>query len=234
MKKVLLVEDSEDIQNLVCHTLKGTVDVWAVSESESALNHLRRQLPDLILLDISLPGENGFQLFQRIRQQEEWESIPVIFLSAKEEIESKAMAFTLGAEDYLVKPFHPAELKLRILARLPQERSGQTVQKGPFKIEYHRQRIYLLEEKSFFELDLTPREFQLLALFIENESRLYTRNQLLDAVWGEGFQAVDRTVDRHISSLRKKLGEFSSCLQSVYGLGYLFKCPTSSKRSKAS
>lgn len=224
--RVLLVEDSPDFQVLVRRTLSGEFDLTSVSTSAEALREVERRPYDLILLDVVLPDGDGFQLCSRFRGMESMSAVPIIFLTGKTGVTDKVTGFSLGADDYVVKPFEPLELLARVQAKLNRRPSKAAVEdqivRGALRLDLPFQRASLSESGVEKALDLTPIEFKLLCYFARNEGRVLSRAQLLTAIWGESVYVLDRTIDKHVSTLRSKLGIASDCVETVPGSGYRF------------
>jgi two-component system phosphate regulon response regulator PhoB len=232
VSRILLIDDSPEYEIVVRKALtRPGLDVDVVPNAREALmSLLQNPLPQLILLDITLPDRDGLQLYADLQADERLSSIPVIFLTGREELPNKLTAFSLGAEDYLVKPVQPLELRARVEARLRkiefQAEQETLILRGPIRLRLDAQRAEVQQDGQFRELKLTPREFKLLLHLARNEDRVLTRDQILDAVWGTGSEVMDRTVDAHVSALRKKLGPASNCIESVPGTGYRFSVKT--------
>lgn len=190
-----------------------------------ARNYLRHQIPALILLDIGLPDGNGLELCAELQGESPTREIPIIFLTGQGEVAHKVTAFAMGAEDYLVKPFSPLELKARLEARLKKLQnkngSGSTICRGMLEIDAATQRVFRLEGSIRVAISLTPKEFKLLFHLARFEDRVFSRDQLLTLAWTDA-QVYDRTVDTHISAIRKKLGHLSEYIESISGEGYRF------------
>jgi DNA-binding response OmpR family regulator len=230
MHKVLVVEDSEESKNLIYQALGADFEmVWAqtIAETQKKLNE---NSYDIILLDVGLPDGDGFHFFSML-QQTEFSNISVIFLTAKDETSAKVLGLSLGAEDYIVKPFEAQELKARVEGRLKKnlasKQKAQVIQKGPIEIQIASQRVSIINaEGQRQNLDLTPLEFKVLLTLASREDRVFSREELLNLAWSDNTHVTDRSIDTHIYSLRKKLGEYSSCIEAVYGQGYRFITPT--------
>jgi len=226
MYKLLLIEDSEESKDLVCYALGSAFEVTWASSLEKAFKSIGENQCDIILLDVGLPDGDGFRFFSQILNDNRFKKIPVIFLTAKDGISDKVLGFTLGADDYIVKPFQAAELRARVEMRLKkyhsQQNEGQIFIKGNMEINLGAQRAFLLIDKKKIDLQLTPLEFKLLTLLASHNDQVFSRNQLLDQVWGQETHLTDRCIDTHIYSLRKKLGEFGGYIQAIYGEGYRF------------
>ncbi|MGE3975362.1 MAG: response regulator transcription factor [Bdellovibrionales bacterium] len=226
MHNILLIEDSEPIKDLVCHSLGADFKVAWVSRLQEATKILNENSFDLILLDVGLPDGDGFKFFSLLLNSHRFKKIPVIFLTAKDDVSDKVLGISLGAEDYIVKPFQPEEFKARIEMRIKKNKSHQTetktLQIGNIEINFNSQRAAIYIESKRHNLTLTPLEFKLLTLLISHEDQIFSRNQLMNQVWGEDTYLTDRCIDTHIYLLRKKLGPFAECIQTVYGEGYRF------------
>jgi DNA-binding response OmpR family regulator len=238
MYKILLVEDSEIFADLVSHTLGANFDVVPAIDLERALKSLKAHPFDLILLDINLPDGDGFHFFSMLLNSEEYKQIPVIFLSAKNDVAAKVLGITLGAEDYIVKPIEPAEFKARIEMRLKkhhmQHEADQLYQKGDLEINIYAQKACLITNEKKVDIQLTALEFKLLALLAAHENQVFSRNQLFDKIWGNDVYLTDRCIDTHIYLLRKKLGACANYIQTIYGEGYRFSLEYAQEEKLAS
>jgi two-component system phosphate regulon response regulator PhoB len=237
MRNILVVEDGEDFQLMIMRALGADANRLVMASSVAqAARILSQERFDLILLDISLPDGDGFEVFTFIQGDEAHRNVPVIFLTASTDLSKKVAAFALGAEDYVVKPFNAVELKARVEAKLRRSaREGsasQVLRKGALKLNVLSQKAYKVDPVTpdqEEELQLTPLEFKILSHFIRNEDRVLSREQILDAVWGSKVHVFDRTVDTHVSALRRKISPHGDYIQAVLGAGYCF----STKDSRA-
>jgi DNA-binding response OmpR family regulator len=225
--RILIVEDSPEMQLTLKSLLPDPgLDVVCVTCAADAKKSLTEAKADLILLDVSLPDQDGFQFYSELQSRAEARPIPVIFITGKGDVTNKVAAFALGAEDYIVKPFDHLEVRARLQARLKkiesQSETASFLEKGRLQIDVSKQRAYVNDASGRHLIQLTPKEFLLLAHLARNEEKVISRNQLLDAVWGSDSAVFDRTVDTHISSIRKKLGDASGYIESVPGVGYRF------------
>ncbi len=226
MNRILIVEDSSDAFELVRRALGTSVQLdWAKSLREASLS-LEKKTYDLILLDVTLPDGDGYRLCSLLQANDELKSIPVIFLTARNSVPDKLMGFSVGADDYISKPFDPIELKARIDAkfrRRQREKSqAQLVRAGDLEINKDSQKVCIYDEGHSTEIDLTPIEFKILLILAKESNKVFSRDELLDAVWGESVHVYSRSVDTHVSKLRKKLGPKSYYVESVHGTGYRF------------
>jgi DNA-binding response OmpR family regulator len=219
---VLVVEDSREIQLIVSAALAPLASVSFASTVAEALAVVQQRQFSLILLDVHLPDGDGFKFLSVFRTQFGEAPIPVIFLTAKSELEDKLLAFSLGAEDYIVKPFEPLELKARVQARIRPYQVTQNQRKdcGEFELDPLTQRVTLKKERR--EVELSGMEFRLLLYFVSHPEHVLSRSQILDQVWGTAHFVSDRNVDTHVYSLRRKLGLDLNQIQSIPGVGYRF------------
>lgn len=221
-EKILLVEDTNAMQIVVQSLLGPIYDLTCVDNLAQAEKTLKTGEFSLLLLDVVLPDGDGFTFCEKIRKDSSMLNLPIIFLTSKNEINDRVRGFSLGADDYVVKPIEPNEFMARVkgkVLRSQSTKSNDVFTKGDFKIDSVSQKVYLGEA----ELGLTPIEFKLFSLFLKNEGHVYSRSDLKKSVWGPSIHLSDHTVDTHVSSLRKKLAQYSVCLKSVVKTGYVFK-----------
>lgn len=220
--KVLVVDDEQDIRELVGMNLKRQgFAVSLAADGIAALEVARREMPDVVVLDLMLPGKDGFQVFKEMKADRMLEKTPVIMLTAKGELNDKIQGLELGADDYMTKPFSPKELVLRlkaVLKRTSRVVSESSLVEGSFRLERDRLNFFLDGEPVM----LTPTEFKLLRLLVEAAGKTQERDYLLREVWGYNDSTMTRTLDTHIMRLREKLGNRSTCVQTVRGVGYRF------------
>lgn len=219
----LIVEDCSISRASLERAVSGICEqLFLASSLAEARRCLETNQPDLILLDLSLADGEGIQLLPLLNG---WSSV-VIFVSSRQELSAKLSAFSLGAEDYITKPFHPLEVRARVALRLRKlvpEPTPLILKKGPFEIDLSARVTYLCSEGRRVALPLTQKEFGILVHLSKKEEQVYSRDEILDAVWVGTEEVLDRTIDRHICSLRKKLGAGNDYIQSVRGTGYKFK-----------
>ncbi len=218
---IYVVEDDPGIRELECYALKQAgFEARGFEEGEAFLEAVRVQLPQLVLLDVMLPGEDGNRLLARLRQAPRPRRLPVIMVTARGEEMDKVQGLDGGADDYIVKPFGVMELLSRVRAvirRAGDEQSPQTeLAVGELRMDVARHRVFVKGR----DVTLTHMEFELLRYLLINRGIALTRERLLDAVWGVDYPGDTRTVDVHMRTLRVKLGEASRCLQTVRGVGY--------------
>lgn len=237
MPKILLIEDAPEFQRMVTAVFNGTAKVVVCSNLADARKTLQVNSFDLILLDVTLPDGNGFEFCNTIRVSEATREVPVIFLTAKSELENRLMGFRIGADDYVVKPFNPLELRARVEARLKRRAAGQEtteiIRKGGLVIHLGSQQVTIRVDQREIELDLTPIEFKLLHFLVKNDGQTYTRQDLIQKVWGGDVHVLTRTVDTHMSKLRRKLTGSGFTITSVHGVGYRFTTSTRKSQQKA-
>lgn len=222
--KILVIEDEAKIAGMVKqYLLQEHYDVLVASDGLTGLKMARQEQPDLIILDLMLPGMGGFEVCKEIRKDSR---VPIIMLTARAEEINKLLGLELGADDYLTKPFSLAELAARIRAVL-RRAGGQDISQNQVQtrdgltIDFNGLQVY----KGWQPLALTPTEYNLLAVLFQNPGRVYSRLQLLEAALGEAYQGYERTIDTHISNLRRKLEDDPAnprFIKTVYGMGYKF------------
>ncbi len=222
--KILLVDDEPAIREMIGFTLAqaGFSYVEAVDTKEAAAA-LLHEAPDLILLDWMLPGQSGIEFARRLKREIATRDIPIIMVTARGEQEDKVRALKLAADDYITKPFDPGELVARIeavLRRVRPEATDTLVQIGGLMLDPKSHRVFATDQA----LKLGRTEFRLLHLFMTHPDRVYSRAQLLDLIWGRNLHVGERTVDMHISNLRKALAPhgYDDLIQTVHGIGYRF------------
>ncbi len=223
MSKILIVEDEESIRKFIKISLKREkFEVFEASSAEEGLQKTLQETPDVIILDIMLPGMNGFEFCEKLKKQNE--SIGVIILTARGQDVDKIMGLTFGADDYMVKPFNPLELTARInslLRRIKHTNKEESnfINSREFKIDLYSKKIF----KNDIELDLTPKEFLLMKMFIQNPSKALSRDELLNVVWGYEYMGDTKIVDVNIRRLRSKVEKNPSepqYIETVWGTGY--------------
>ncbi len=226
MQKILLIEDQLDAQLIVKALLGHRYQLILASTLGEALQSVEGQEFDLVLLDVQLPDGNGFEFFSQLRGLPQMKDVPIVFLTSKSEVNDKVAAFSLGAEDYIVKPFEPLEFRARVearlAARLSRMQAREVLRKGRLELDRAMFKAFARDGAKPRDLELTPHEFRLLTYFLQHEGIALTREQLMTAVWGGDIHVLERTIDRHISSLRRKLDAKFEKLEPVHGLGYRF------------
>lgn len=221
---ILIVEDDEDIAEMTAWNLSR--QGWQVAienDGAAGLAHIREKRPDLVILDIMLPGMDGLDIFRTMQQDELTAAIPVIFLTARAQLEDRLEGLKLGAADYLTKPFSPKELVLRVrnlFARLNDAAAQLIVRIGPLVLDKNIMRASL----DGVALDLTATEFKLLAYLAERPGKVQDRYELQSILFGYADTTQSRAVDTHIKRLRQKLGFHAALIGTERGVGYVFEC----------
>src|SRR5215467_9357652 len=223
MKKIVLIEDDQDLYSLIQYNLEKEGFAMAGSQTgKGALDLCRRERPDLVILDIMLPDSDGLEICKAVRAHSELAHIPVIFLTARASETDRIVGLELGANDYIVKPFFVRELIARIKIHFRgQQPISKLLKCGELELDRSRCQVRL----SGHELSLTATEFRLLEFLMSRPGVVFSREQLLDAVWGHDRAVTDRTVDVYVLRLRQKIetGDGPSLIRSVRGFGYSFQ-----------
>ena len=227
--RILLVEDEVDIQEIVSYNLeKAGFTVDAVETGETAVEFIRNEIPDLVVLDLMLPGIDGLEVCRLLKQDAATRELPILMLTARAEEVDRVVGLELGADDYVVKPFSPRELVLRIqaiLRRLAERRDPPTETADPETMIFGTLTIDQAAHRVTVggnALALTSTEFSLLVTLAQRTGRVQSREELLNSVWGYDYAGYGRTVDTHIRRLREKLGGASDVVETVRGVGYRF------------
>ena len=219
---IAVIEDERDIQDMIAYNLQREgYEVVTAERGDEGLALVQDKRPDLIILDLMLPGLDGLSVCQSIRFDTTTQEIPIIVLSAKSEEADVVIGLGLGADDYMPKPFSPRELLARVKAVL--RRGGNQQQKAEDTLVHEGLRVDLLRHQVFLndeELRLTATEFGLLTTLVGQPGRVFSREQLINRVLGERVVVIDRNIDVHIRSVRKKLGADSGLIETVRGVGY--------------
>lgn len=222
--RILIIEDEEPLTLLLRYNLEAEgFEVDAVSRGDEAELHLRDHVPDLVLLDWMLPGLSGIELCRRMRARRDTERVPIIMLTARGEEGERVRGLATGADDYVVKPFSLPELVARVQALLRRSKPGHIaglLAMGDLELDRNTRRV----RREGSELHLGPTEFRLLEFLMQSPGRVFSRAQLLDAVWGRDVYIDERTVDVHVGRLRKALtpAGLKDPLRTVRGTGYAF------------
>ncbi len=223
--RIAIVEDDADINRLLCLTLEGAgYEAHAAADGTAGLALIRAVTPTAVILDLMLPGMGGLDICRELQRDPLTADIPVIMLTARGEEIDRVVGLEMGASDYLVKPFSPRELLLRlklILKRRPPAQApeaGRALSAGGLVLSPEAHRLDI----DGCETPLTATEFKLLQDLLNSRGKVRSREQLLDSVWGYSFEGYARTVDTHIRRLRQKLGAYAECVETVRGVGYRF------------
>jgi len=221
-RHILIVEDEKKIADLLCDYLKGAGFRTSTQDNGNrVISQVRKDSPDLILLDIMLPGKDGMELCREIRQVS---NIPIIMITARVEEIDRLLGLQLGADDYICKPFSPREVVARVktvFRRVHAEPQTNNLVVGSISLDDETHQVMIGNQM----LNLTPNEFGLLKIMMRRPNRVFSRSELINRVQGYGFEGYDRTIDTHIKNLRKKIGRQlpgQEIISTVYGIGYKF------------
>ena len=220
-KWIYCVEDESNIRELLVYTLEATgFKAKGFADGKGLRAALKEQIPDMILLDLMLPGEDGYSILEKLKKDENTRDILIIMVTAKDAEIDKVKGLEAGADDYITKPFGMMEFVARIKAVLRRTNRNSNTDKelkcGDLRILVGRHEVFWKDEK----IELTRKEFELLVYLVENRGLVMSRNQILCQVWGYEFEGETRTVDVHVRSLRQKLGEAGNMVETVRGVGY--------------
>lgn len=220
---IYCVEDDTSIRELIVYTLqKSGYEASGFSSAKELYEALDRHIPQLVILDIMLPDKDGFEIIEDLKTDIKYNMIPIIFASAKTSEQDKVKGLDLGADDYLSKPFGMMEMVSRVKAVLRRDNRNKHNSLLRFKdLELDADKMEVkIKDKV---LDLTLKEFDLLKCFMENPEIVFSREKLLEKIWEEEFLGESRTIDVHIGTLRNKLGDYASYIQTIHGVGYCLK-----------
>jgi DNA-binding response OmpR family regulator len=224
-QRILTVDDDPKILKILQHSLgKEGFEVITASSGEEALQKARQSSPDLVILDLMMPGMDGFETYQKLKAQRE---VPIIILSARTDEVDRVVGFRMGVDDYQTKPFSPTELALRVKAVLrrlgePKVSLENMLKYGNLTLDYTKRTVAVNNSK----VELTPKQFELLWLMASNPNRVFTKAHLLDKIWDSSFYGDDNTVTVHIRRLREKVETDPSnpeYIKTVWGMGYKFE-----------
>ncbi len=222
-EKILVVDDEKDLIELVRYNLElEGFKVFSALDGESGLTMAIKLMPDLVLIDLMLPGIDGLEVCNRLKGSERTARIPIIMLTAKSAESDRVVGLELGADDYVTKPFSPRELAARVKAVLrrsaPASPPPDLLKRGGLSIDFVRHEI-TCEEKP---VSLTATEFKLLQFLVSHPGRVFSRGEIIESVLGKDLLVLDRTVDVHVMSLRRKLGKCGDSIETIRGFGYRF------------
>jgi len=220
-KLIAIIDDEPDILELVAlHLKKINFNVREFQEAESFLNFIKNETPDLIILDLMLPDADGIEICKYLKKENRFSYIPIIMLTARAEETDKVLGLELGADDYVTKPFSPRELVARVkavLRRKEQKEESKNIKVGDsLLIDLQKYEVYVKGKR----IDLTPTEFRILKVLSERKGWVFSRDQILDYLWGNEKIVVDRTIDVHIKNLREKLKSAGKFIKNIRGVGY--------------
>ncbi len=221
MEKILVVDDEENIRNIIKkYAVFEGYDVYEAEDGIEAVNLCRQNNYDIIIMDIMMPELDGFSACREIKKEKD---IPVIMLSARGEEFDRIHGFETGADDYVVKPFSPKELMMRVAAVLKRSKSSRKelniFESDGIKVDFSGRIVYIDGEK----IDMSPKEYELFFYLVKNRNIALSRERLITEVWGYDFYGDDRTLDTHIKILRKTLGKYSGKIVTLRGVGYRFE-----------
>jgi DNA-binding response OmpR family regulator len=220
MKTVLVVDDEADIRRSVRTALEG--DGYAVREAADAVEarqSLEKNLPDLMILDVRMPGEDGFSFCRKLREEPAHRALPILFLTSRGQESNKVLGLELGADDYVAKPFSVPELLARVKAvirRRSGDLEGDVLMEGPIRLDLAGKSAKV----NGATIKLTVKEFDLLHLLLRKKGRVLSRNYLMESIWGRAYEQSTRTIDQHVYKLRKALGKSGDNIVSVGTAGY--------------
>ena len=232
-KKLLIIEDDRSLANVVEYNFANSgYEVFCARDGQDGINQARNRLPDIILLDLMIPVIDGIEVCRQLRAESTTRETPIIMVTAKSEEVDQLIGYSVGADDYVIKPFSVRVLmeKVKTLLRRHARSQGtglDIVSSGPVEVDRGRHRV-LVDQK---QLELTPSEFRLLDTMIRHPGRAFDRSELINAALGADTLALERTIDVHIRSLRKKLGVHADVIQTVRGVGYRFRESSSATSS---
>ncbi len=223
MNKILVVDDEYRIREIIKkYATYSGYDVTEAVDGLQAISLCNRNEYDLIIMDVMMPELDGFSACREIRKKR---ATPILMLSAKGEEYDRIHGFELGIDDYVVKPFSPKELMMRInaiikrTAKPKQEQSVAVFKAKGLQIDFNAHSVTIDGNR----VDITPKEYELLSYMVQNKGVALTREKLIEKIWGKDFDGDDRTLDTHIKLLRKRLGDYSSCISTLRGVGYRFE-----------
>lgn len=236
-QRILVVDDDKQIVRLVKTYLEeAEFSVLTAFDGEDALRVIRYERPDLVVLDIQLPRQDGWEITRRLRSDETLSSIPILMLTARVQDMDKILGLELGADDYLTKPFNPREVVARVRAILRRAATppplARILQQGALRLDLDQHRLTL----DMTPVELTPTEFALLKTFMEHPRHAFTRSELIEKAMGYAYEGLDRTLDSHIKNLRRKIEVDASApryIETVFGVGYRFVTPESQENRTA-
>jgi two-component system alkaline phosphatase synthesis response regulator PhoP len=223
-RSILVIDDEADLIELVRYNLvKEGFDVAAAPDGETGLAAARREMPDVVVVDLMLPGIDGLEVCRALRGDDRTAQIPVIILTAKDSESDRIVGLEIGADDYVTKPFSPRELAARVKAVLrraaPRQPALDFIRHGELSIDMVRHEVYCTEKP----VNLTATEFRLLQFLAARPGRVFSRSEIIDGALGRDIAVLDRTIDVHVMALRKKLGRCGNWIETIRGFGYKFQ-----------
>lgn len=222
---IVVIDDEEDIRELICYNLeKEGYRVLTAHSGEEGLSVVKNAIPDLIILDLMLPGIDGLQVCRELKKDDAFKAIPIVMVTARGEEPDVVSGLELGAEDYISKPFSPKVLLARIKTVLRRKASGEGVSQSIIRhnqllVNPQRREVAIGNDR----IELTNTEFKLLYFLMRQPGIVFTRDQIVEGVHGDDYPVTDRSVDVQVVGLRKKLLDYGACIETVRGVGYRFK-----------
>jgi two-component system, OmpR family, alkaline phosphatase synthesis response regulator PhoP len=221
---ILVIDDEDDLVELVRYNLaREGFHVIAAHDGESGLRLVDQKSPDLVVVDLMLPGIDGLEVCRRLRAESRTFKLPIVMLTAKSSESDRVVGLEIGADDYITKPFSPSELVARVKALLRRaagfEQPSQLIKCGDLTVDLAKHEVSCGNAR----IDLTATEFRLLQMLAAHPGRVYSRSELIDGVLGSNVAVLDRTIDVHVMALRKKLGESAAFIETIRGFGYRFR-----------
>lgn len=224
MFNILCIEDSQEVQIVIRAAISTDNCVTFAASISEARDELGKNVFDAVILDLGLPDGDGLIFCAELKSNAACSTLPVFILTGKNSIMEKSLGFQLGIEDYIIKPFNPIELNLRIESRLKklaaQKSKTDIISIGPLVVNFSSQRVSLKDSESICFIDFSSTEFKILSFLIKNKDQVKSREQIISAAWSDGIHLSDRTVDSHISRIRKKLVKGPCVIEAVVGSGY--------------
>lgn len=224
MKKILVIEDDTTAIKILSHTLQSIAELTIKNQIKDGRDSLHREKHDLVLLDINLPDGNGLELMENIRYEKKNMFPPIIILSGDEREATKVQAFNLGADDYIQKPYPVLEMRARVERILRTNNVNPLyITRGPLKLNIQNHTLEIFNEGQHLNEELTAKEYKILKAFMEHPKVVLDRERIIDLVWGQEVHLTDRTIDTHLSAIRKKMGKYGNSIRSIRGVGYQFE-----------
>ncbi len=224
MGNILVIDDEESIRTLIHDSLMADHLVTTCGSIQEAKKIILQKKFHLVILDVNLPDGNGFEFFSTLKNSRHEFSTPLFFVTGNSGIPDQVLAFSLGADDYLIKPIHPILIRAKVNARIKRQeelnKNSDVNIVGNIKLVLSQYKVFLLNQDQEKEINVTPIEFKFLALFAKNEGRVFSRDQILNSIWGDQISITDRTIDCNLSRIRAKLKQSTHTIKSVHKIGY--------------
>ena len=220
MKRILLIDDDTDFHNLVKSTLSSLIDVDTAMTAKEVFQKLNQNTYDLIIFDINLGSENGIEILKEVKSLGRYDAIPKLVISASQSDEDEVKAHRLEVDDYIHKPIRMAPFRAQIEKHIKKKVTGTILNNGPLAIDVSKMKVMMDVKGTPQELSLTLKEYKILVKLVQAHGRVLSREVIFQEIWDEENEGLLRTIDTHVSTLRKKLGDHGSALQSIRGVGY--------------